>query len=163
MPWQLKLLKDRNCIFYIFGSPLTINYWKKTIILHHQASKVSAHACMALEEGRSCWCPDLLYQPSLSPLTAASAWAYNCQDPWPQGKNSNLPSWLCSRAAQGETLPGTISLLASLCPHFPYSLIWVFLQNIPSINSMYGIPFSGSASRKPTKAGTLNISSLLWF
>lgn len=49
VPWQLKLLKDRNCIFYIFGCPLTMAYyWKKTIILYHQASKVGAHACMAL-------------------------------------------------------------------------------------------------------------------
>ena len=50
-----KLLKDKNGIFYTFGSPLTsIYYWTKTIIFDNPLHQVSTHTYSALGRDEGC-------------------------------------------------------------------------------------------------------------
>ena len=49
-----KLLKDKNGIFYTFGSPLmSIYYWNKIIIFDNSLHQVSTHTYMALGHNES--------------------------------------------------------------------------------------------------------------
>lgn len=49
--WQLKLLKDRNCIFYIFGSPLLIIGRKPSYHTIKHPKSVHMHAWLRGREG----------------------------------------------------------------------------------------------------------------